>query len=160
MGLTRVHIHHEVDASLRRLGLDHIDLYQIHGLDPLTPIDETLWALDDLVRSGKVRYIGCSNTLAYQLARSIGRSEVHGISRFESVQPRYNMLFREFERELFPLCAQEDVAVIPYNPLAGGSSTGRWHCRDCYRAGIVGTGLRRNPGRSPALPGWSRLLLH
>jgi 1-deoxyxylulose-5-phosphate synthase len=97
----------------------------VHSWDPQTPIDETLSAMDDLVRSGKVRYVGCSNTLAYQLARSIGRSEVLGVSRFESVQPRYNLLFRENERELFPLCAEEQVAVIPYNPLAGGLLTGK-----------------------------------
>ena len=109
-----------IDASLRRLGTDYVDLYQIHFYDPNVHIDETLQAMDDLVRSGKVRYVGCSNTMAYQLARAIGRSELHGISRFESVQPRYNMLFRENERELFPLCAEEDIAVIPYNPLAGG----------------------------------------
>jgi aryl-alcohol dehydrogenase-like predicted oxidoreductase len=81
--------------------------------------------MDDLVRSGKVRYIGCSNTLAYQLARAIGRSELHGIARFDSVQPRYNLLFRENERELFPLCSEERIAVIPYNPLAGGLLTGK-----------------------------------
>jgi len=114
-----------VEASLRRLRTDHIDLYQVHSWDPETPIDETLSAMDDLVRSGKVRYVGCSNTLAYQLARSVGRSEVLGVCRFDSVQPRYNLLFRENERELFPLCAEESIAVIPYNPLAGGLLTGK-----------------------------------
>ena len=124
-GNSRQNIVRAVEASLRRLRTDHLDLYQIHMWDPHTPIDETLAAMDDLVRSGKVRYVGCSNTLAWQLARSIGRSEALGLVRFESVQPRYNLLFRENERELFPLCAAEDIAVIPYNPLAGGLPTGK-----------------------------------
>jgi 1-deoxyxylulose-5-phosphate synthase len=128
-GNSRHNIIRSVDASLRRLGTDHIDLFQVHTWDPNTPIDETLQALDDVVRNGKVRYIGCSNLLAYQLARSIGRSEVLGTARFDCIQPRYNLLFREFERELFPLCAEEGVAVIPYNPLAGGFLTGK-HRRD------------------------------
>ena len=124
-GNSRQNIMRAVEASLQRLQTDHIDLYQIHAWDASTPIDETLRALDDLVTSGKVRYIGCSNTLAYQLARAIGRSELHDIIRFESIQPRYNLLFRENERELFPLCTEEGVAVIPYNPLAGGLLTGK-----------------------------------
>ena len=114
-----------LDDSLRRLNTDHIDLYQVHSWDPGTPIDETLRVLDDVVRSGKVRYVGCSNVLAYQLARSIGRSEVLNTVRFESVQPRYNLLFREMEREMLPLCVDEQVAVIPYNPLAGGFLSGK-----------------------------------
>ena len=97
----------------------------LHSWDAETPIDETMQALDDVVRSGKVRYVGCSNFLAYQLARSIGRAEVLGTVGFVSVQPRYNLLFRENERELFPLCAEEGTAVIPYNPLAGGFLTGK-----------------------------------
>lgn len=124
-GNSRKHILDAVDASLRRLQTDYIDLYQLHGPDPNTPIDETLKALDDLIRWGKVRYIGCSNFLAYQLARAIGRSEVLGLARFDSVQPRYNLLFREIERELLPLCAEEGIGVIPYNPLAGGLLTGK-----------------------------------
>ncbi|MCX7617631.1 aldo/keto reductase [Tepidiforma sp.] len=124
-GNSRKHILDAVDASLRRLGTDYIDLYQLHGPDPDTPIDETLKALDDLVRWGKVRYIGCSNFLAYQVARAIGRSEVLGVARFDSVQPRYNLLFREIERELLPLCREEGIGVIPYNPLAGGLLTGK-----------------------------------
>ena len=124
-GNSRKNIMRAIDRSLERLGTDYVDLYQIHFYDPNTPIDETLQAMDDLVRSGKVRYVGCSNTMAYQLARAIGRSEALGISRFESVQPRYNLLFRENERELFRLCEEDDVAVIPYNPLAGGLLTGK-----------------------------------
>jgi aryl-alcohol dehydrogenase (NADP+) len=127
-GNSRRHIMDAIDASLRRLGTDYIDLYQLHGDDPETPIDETLRALDDVVRSGKVRYIGCSNFLAYRIARALGRSETLGLARFDSVQPRYNLLFREFERELFPLCLEEGIGVIPYNPLAGGMLSGK-HAR-------------------------------
>jgi 1-deoxyxylulose-5-phosphate synthase len=125
-GNSRRHIMSAVDASLHRLQTDYIDLYQLHFNDPGTPIDETLGALDDLVRSGKVRYVGCSNFLAFQLARALGRSEVRGFVRFDSVQPRYNLLFREFEREMFPLCLEEGVGVIPYNPLAGGMLSGKY----------------------------------
>ena len=124
-GNSRKHILDAVDASLKRLGTDYIDLYQLHGPDSETPIDETLRALEDVVRAGKVRYVGCSNFMAYQLARAIGRSETLGIVRFDCVQPRYNMLFREIERELLPLCAEEGVGVIPYNPIAGGLLSGK-----------------------------------
>ena len=125
VGNSRRHILDAVDASLRRLGTDYIDLYQLHGDDPETPLDETLQALNELVQSGKVRYIGCSNFLAYRLARALGRSEALALARFDSVQPRYNLLFREFERELFPLCLDEGIAVIPYNPIAGGMLSGK-----------------------------------
>jgi aryl-alcohol dehydrogenase (NADP+) len=124
-GNSRKHILAAVEASLRRLGTDYIDLYQLHGPDPGTPIDETLGALDDLFRSGKVRYVGCSNFLAYQVARALGRSEARGLVRFDSVQPRYNLLFRQVERELLPLCAEEGLGVIPYNPIAGGLLSGK-----------------------------------
>jgi aryl-alcohol dehydrogenase-like predicted oxidoreductase len=124
-GMSRKHILDAVDASLRRLGTDYIDLYQLHSYDPLTPIDEALEALDAIVRSGKARYIGVSNWPAYKIARALGRSEVKGLARIDSVQPRYNLLFRTFERDLLPLCADEDIAVIPYNPLAGGLLTGK-----------------------------------
>jgi aryl-alcohol dehydrogenase (NADP+) len=124
-GNSRKHILDAVEGSLRRLQTDYIDLYQLHGPDPRTPIDETLRALEDVVRSGKVRYVGCSNFMAYQLARAIGRSEAMGVVRFDCVQPRYNLLFREIERELLPLCAEDGVGVIPYNPLAGGLLTGK-----------------------------------
>ena len=125
MGNSRKNIVRALDASLRRLGTDYVDLYQLHSWDTETPIDETLQALDDVVRSGKVRYVGCSNFLAYQLARSVGRAEVLGTVNFVSVQPRYNLLFRENERELFPFCLEEGIAVIPYNPLAGGFLSGK-----------------------------------
>ncbi|MFA7248831.1 MAG: aldo/keto reductase [Dehalococcoidia bacterium] len=124
-GASRAHIMAAVDASLRRLQTDYIDLYQLHGYDPNTPVDETLRALDDLVRSGKVRYIGVSNWLAYQLALAVGRSEAQRVARFDSVQPRYSLVFREFEREMFPLCEQEEIGVLPYNALAAGLLTGK-----------------------------------
>jgi aryl-alcohol dehydrogenase-like predicted oxidoreductase len=124
-GNNRRHIFDAVEASLRRLGTDYIDLYQLHGFDPNVTAEETLGALDDLVHSGKVRYIGCSNYLAYQVARALGRSDARGWVRFVSVQPRYNLLYREIERELLPLCAAEGVGVIPYNPIGGGMLTGK-----------------------------------
>ena len=124
-GSSRKHLLDAVDASLRRLRTDYVDLYQLHGFDEETPIDETLRALDDIVRSGRARYVGCSNFLAYQVARAIGRSEVLGAVRLDTVQPRYNLLFREMERELFPLCRQEGLGVIPFNPIAGGLLSGR-----------------------------------
>ncbi|RJQ07250.1 MAG: aldo/keto reductase [Dehalococcoidia bacterium] len=124
-GNSRKHILDAIDASLKRLRTDYIDLYQLHGYDPHTPMDETVRALEDVVRSGRVRYIGVSNWLAFRLARAIGKQEAAGYVRFDSVQPRYNLLFREFERELFPLCEEEGIGVIPYNPLAGGLLTGK-----------------------------------
>src|SRR5580692_9030754 len=124
-GNSRKHILAAVDASLRRLQTDYIDLYQLHGYDQNTPIDETLGALDDIVHAGKVRYIGCSNFLTYQLVRAIGRSETLGLARFDSVQPRYNLLFRQIEREMLPFCAEDGVGVIPYNPIAGGLLAGK-----------------------------------
>ena len=124
-GSSRRHIMDAIDGSLRRLQTDFVDLYQLHFDDRTVPLDETLSALDDLVRAGKVRYIGCSNFLAYRVARAIGRSETLGLARFVSVQPRYNLVFREFERELFPLCLDEGIGVIPYNPIAGGLLSGK-----------------------------------
>jgi 1-deoxyxylulose-5-phosphate synthase len=124
-GNSRKHILSAVEASLRRLQTDYIDLYQLHGYDRATPIDETLGALDDLVHQGKVRYVGCSNFLTYQLVRAIGRSETLGLARFDSVQPRYNLLFREIEREMLPFCGEDGVGVIPYNPIAGGLLSGK-----------------------------------
>ena len=125
LGMSRKHILDAVDASLRRLGTDYIDLYQLHSYDPHTPIDEALEALDTVVRSGKARYVGVSNWPAYKVARALGRSEVRNLVRIDSVQPRYNLLFRSFERDLLALCAEEAIAVIPYNPLAGGLLTGK-----------------------------------
>jgi len=125
-GNSRKHIFDAIEASLRRLQTDYVDLYQLHGFDPGTPIEETLSALDDLVRQGKVRYIGCSNFLTYQLVRAIGRSETLRLARFDSVQPRYNLLFRQIEREMLPFCAEEGVGVIAYNPIAGGLLSGKY----------------------------------
>jgi len=124
-GASRKHLLDAIDASLRRLNTDYVDLYQLHSDDPLTPFDETLEALDAVVRSGKVRYIGVSNFLSYRLALALGRSDARGLARFVSVQPRYNLLFRQIERELLPLAAEEHIGVIPYNPLAGGILTGK-----------------------------------
>ena len=128
-GMSRKHVLDAIDGSLRRLGTDYVDLYQLHSYDPTTPLDEALEALDLVVRSGKARYVGVSNWLAYKVARAVGRSEVKGLVRIDSVQPRYNLLFRQIERELLPLCGEEGIGVIPYNPLAGGLLTGK-HDRD------------------------------
>jgi aryl-alcohol dehydrogenase (NADP+) len=128
-GLSRKHILDAIEGSLRRLRTDYVDLYQLHHPDPATPIDESLRALDDVVRSGKARYVGCSNYFAYQVARALGRSELLGLARFDCVQPRYNLLFRQVERELFPLCAEEGLGVIPYNPIAGGFLSGKHSAR-------------------------------
>jgi 1-deoxyxylulose-5-phosphate synthase len=124
-GSSRKHVLSAIDASLKRLGTDYVDLYQIHHHDASTPTDETLEALDTVVRSGKARYIGCSNYHAYRIARALGRSEALGLAKLVSVQPRYNLLFRQIERELLPLCEEEGLAVISYNPLAGGLLTGK-----------------------------------
>jgi len=124
-GNSRKHIMSAVEASLRRLQTDYIDLYQLHGYDLQTPIDETLGALDDLVHQGKVRYLGCSNFLTYQLVRAVGRTETLGLARLDSVQPRYNLLFRQIEREMLPYCAEDGIGVIPYNPIAGGLLSGK-----------------------------------
>jgi aryl-alcohol dehydrogenase-like predicted oxidoreductase len=125
VGLSRKHILAAIDASLRRLGTDYVDLYQVHAPDPETPIDETLRALDSIVQSGKSRYIGCSNFPAWQLGKALSTSDRLGLARFDSVQPRYNLLFREIEHELFPLCEDQGVGVIVYNPLAGGFLTAK-----------------------------------
>jgi 1-deoxyxylulose-5-phosphate synthase len=128
-GLSRKHILDAIEGSLRRLRTDYVDLYQCHAPDDETPIDETLRAFDDLVRAGKVRYIGTSNFVTWKIARAMGRSEVLGVARFDSAQPRYNLLFRQIERDLLPMCREEGVGVIPYNPLAGGLLSGK-HRKD------------------------------
>jgi len=124
-GTSRKHVMSAIDASLKRLGTDYVDLYQVHHHDPNTPTDETLEAFDAVVRSGKARYVGCSNYHAWRLARALGRSEALGLAKFVSVQPRYNLLFRQIERELLPLCEEDGIAVISYNPLAAGLLTGK-----------------------------------
>jgi aryl-alcohol dehydrogenase-like predicted oxidoreductase len=125
-GLSRKHIISACEQSLRRLKTDYIDLYQVHSPDLSTPIEETLRALDDLVHAGKVRYVGCSNYPAWQLADALWTSKLLDITRFESVQPRYNILFRMIEEELIPLTQSHGLGVIVYNPLAGGVLTGRY----------------------------------
>ena len=127
-GTSRKHVMNAIDASLKRLGTDYVDLYQVHHFDPHTPVDETVEAFDAVVKSGKARYVGVSNYHAYRVARALGRSEALGLAKLVSVQPRYNLLFRQVERELLPLCEEEGLAVIPYNPLAGGLLTGK-HAR-------------------------------
>jgi len=126
-GLSRHHLMHAVEASLRRLQTDFIDLYQVHSPDAETPLEETLRALDDLLRAGKVRYIGCSNYPAWLLMKSLWISDAHNLARFDSLQPHYSLVHRpEFERELLPLCLDQGVGVIPYSPLARGFLTGKY----------------------------------
>jgi aryl-alcohol dehydrogenase-like predicted oxidoreductase len=125
-GLSRRHIMKAAEDSLRRLQTDYVDLYQPHSPDPDTPLEETLRALDDLVRQGKVRYLGCSNYPAWQVALALGISAQHDWARFDCVQPRYNLLYREIEAELLPLCRDQGLGVIAYNPLAGGFLSGRY----------------------------------
>jgi 1-deoxyxylulose-5-phosphate synthase len=125
-GSSRKHLLDAIDGSLRRLGTEYVDLYQLHFDDPATPLEESLEALDTIVRSGKARYVGVSNFLAYRLARAVFRAETLRLTRPVSLQPRYSLLFRQIERELLPLALEENIAVIPYNPLAGGLLTGKY----------------------------------
>ncbi len=125
-GLSRAHIMRAAEDSLRRLRTDYIDLYQAHWPDYETPLEETAAAMDDLVRQGKVRYVGCSNYPAWYLARSLWISDVRNLARIDCVQPRYNLLDRSAEAELYPLCLDQGVGVIPYNPIAGGFLTGKY----------------------------------
>ena len=123
-GLSRKHLLESIDASLRRLGTDHVDLYQIHRFDPHTPIEETLEALDDIVRAGKARYIGASSMYAWQFARMLHVAERRGWTRFVAMQNHYNLVYREEEREMLPLCRAEGIGVIPWSPLARGFLAG------------------------------------
>ncbi|MBJ6762319.1 aldo/keto reductase [Myxococcaceae bacterium JPH2] len=123
-GLSRKHVVQACEASLKRLGVDTIDLYQLHRMDPMTPVEETLAALELLVQQGKVRYIGASTAFAWQFARALGVSERRGWSRFVSMQNHYNLVYREEEREMLPLCEAEGVGVIPWSPLARGLLAG------------------------------------
>jgi aryl-alcohol dehydrogenase-like predicted oxidoreductase len=134
-GSSRKHLLDAIDASLRRLKTDYVDLYQLHMDDPVTPIDEMVGAMDTIVRSGRARYVGVSNFLAYRLAKALGRQDMLKLMRLVSVQPRYNLLFREVERELFPLAQEEGLAVIPFNPLAGGLLTGKYKYGDTPETG-------------------------
>jgi len=125
-GLSRQAILSEVDNSLRRLGTDYIDLYQIHRFDPSVPLEETLQALDDVVTAGKVRYLGASSMWAWQFAKALHLQDAHGWRRFVTMQDHYNLLYREEEREMLPLCADEGIGVIPWSPLARGKLTRDW----------------------------------
>jgi aryl-alcohol dehydrogenase-like predicted oxidoreductase len=126
VGLTRAHIMNEVDASLRRLALDHIDLYQIHGVDQVTPLDQTLRVLEDLVRSGKVRYIGLSNYAAWQIMKGLGISERERWNRFESIQAYYSIAGRDLEREIVPVALDQGLSILVWSPLAGGLLSGKF----------------------------------
>jgi aryl-alcohol dehydrogenase-like predicted oxidoreductase len=134
-GLSRRHIRRQVEASLRRLGIDHLDLYLIHEPDPETPLEETLGALDDLVHAGKVHYLGASNVPAWRLAKALGIAERRGFERFAWVQCSYSLLDRAAERELFPLCAEEGLGVTPYSPIAGGWLSGKYRFGESYPEG-------------------------
>ncbi|MGC2788178.1 MAG: aldo/keto reductase [Roseiarcus sp.] len=125
-GLARAAIMTEIDKSLRRLGVDHVDLYQIHRNDPTTPIEETMEALHDVVKAGKARYIGASNMAAWQFARALYVAEKHGWTRFVTMQNQLNLLYREEEREMLPLCRAEGIGFIPWSPLARGRLTRNW----------------------------------
>ena len=123
-GLSRKHLFDAIDGSLRRLGTDHVDLYQIHRFDPHTPLEETLEALNDIVRAGKARYLGASSMYAWQFARALYLADRHGWARFVTMQNHYNLVYREEEREMLPLCLAEGVGVIPWSPLARGFLAG------------------------------------
>jgi aryl-alcohol dehydrogenase-like predicted oxidoreductase len=125
-GLSRKHILHEVEASLKRLGTDYIDLYQIHGFDALTPLEETIDTLDLLVRSGKVRYIGCSNLSAWQLMKAVGYSAYNRLAKFVSLQAYYTVAGRDLERELVPLLLDQKLGLMVWSPLAGGFLSGKY----------------------------------
>lgn len=125
-GLSRKHIIDGCEQSLRRLNTDYIDLYQVHNFDPETPLEETLRTLDDLVRTGKVRYLGCSNFAAWQLTQALWISARDALAAFVSVQPQYSMVARDVERELLPACTAFGIGIIPYSPLAGGVLTGKY----------------------------------
>ena len=129
-GLSRKHIHHAIDDSLRRLGTDYVDLYQIHRFDYETPIEETLRALDDVVRAGKALYIGASSMFAYQFTKMLKTSDELGLARFVSMQNHYNLVYREEEREMMPLCREEGIGVIPWSPLARGFLAGNRRAKD------------------------------
>jgi len=126
VGLSRAHILASIDASLRRLGLDHVDLYQIHGFDPVTPIEEIVRTLDDVVRSGKARYVGFSNLPAWVASKALAFASAHGLARFHSAQVYYSIAGRDIEREIVPMCVAERVAILPWSPLAGGLLSGKF----------------------------------
>lgn len=145
-GLNRVHIMNSVEASLRRLQTDHLDLYQAHWSDEATPIEETLRAFDDLIKQGKVRYIGASNYDAWEMMQALWVSDKYNLARYDSLQPHYNLIHRdEFEREMRAVCETYTIGVIPYSPLAGGFLTGK------YRRGEPLPESKRAEGRQKAM---------
>ncbi len=149
-GLSRQHIMESIDKSLGRLGTDYVDIYQAHGFDPFTPIEETLRAFEDLVTSGKVRYVGCSNYPAWRLGEALRAADKLGVSGYVSVQPRYNLLYRDIETELLPLCCDRGIGVLVYNPLAGGFLSGKYRPGQDPEEGTrftLGTAANRYQGR-------------
>jgi aryl-alcohol dehydrogenase-like predicted oxidoreductase len=148
-GLSRVHLSQALDASLRRLGTDHIDLYQAHAWDPLTPVEETLRFFDDAVRAGKIRYAGVSNFIGWQLQKAALLTDFHRLSPIVTLQPQYNLLVRDIEWEIIPVCRNEHIGVLPWSPLGGGWLTGKYQ-RDIPPEGA--TRLGENPDRG--VEGW------
>jgi 1-deoxyxylulose-5-phosphate synthase len=149
-GLSRQHIMESIDNSLGRLGTDYVDIYQAHGFDPFTPIEETLRAFEDLVVSGRVRYIGCSNYPAWRLGEALRAADRLGVAGYVSVQPRYNILYRDIETELLPLCCDRGIGVLVYNPLAGGFLSGKYKPGQDPEEGTrftLGTAAERYQGR-------------
>jgi aryl-alcohol dehydrogenase-like predicted oxidoreductase len=140
-GLSRGHVLSSIDASLKRLGLDYVDLYQIHGVDPTTPIEETVRALDDVVRSGKARYVGYCNLPAWLAMKAVGYADTHGLNRFVSAQMYYSIAGRDIEREVVPLCENQGLAILPWSPLAGGLLSGKFD----LRASSLGSGDAPGP---------------
>ena len=147
-GLSRKHVFEGIEASLRRLQTDYVDLYQVHCFDGHTPLEETLSALDALVSQGKVRYIGCSNFGAWQLAKALGVSALHGYARFDCLQPQYSLVCRPIEREILPLCRAEGVGVIAWSPLGGGFLSGK------YRSGEGAPQASRLADSDPSMRAW------
>lgn len=152
-GLSRKHILAGVDSSLRRLATDYIDLYQVHCWDSRTPLEETLSALDRLVRQGKVRYLGCSNFTGWQLAKALGVSALRGFARFDCLQPQYSLVCRSADRDLLPLCRLEEVGVIAWSPLAGGFLSGK------YRSNQPPPEASRLADSDPGSRGWTERFL-
>jgi aryl-alcohol dehydrogenase-like predicted oxidoreductase len=149
-GLSRKHIMSQIDASLRRLETDYVDLYQIHRWDYQTPIEETLEALHDIVKVGKARYIGASSMFAWQFQKALAVAEQHGWTRFVSMQNHLNLIYREEEREMMPLCRAEQIAVIPYSPLAAGRLTRDWSTEQTHRSQTDTTARRKYDGTAEA----------
>ena len=145
VGLSRQHIFAAVEHSLRRLNTDYIDLYQVHGWDLLTPIEETLRALDDLVRQGKVRYIGCSNWSARHLMKALCLARAHDWAAFVSLQAYYSLVGRDLEHELLPLCREESIGVLPWSPLSGGFLSGKYRRDNPTPEGARRTGFQFPP---------------